>query len=241
MLRRALFAGLPLALAVSLFALPSPAQRSGTLKPAVFAVRDARVVVEPGKVLPKATVVIRDGLIEAVGADVKPPADALVTDGAGLTVYPGFIDALSNWGFDPALRRSESGAPEVTDLAGEPLVATPPDQRKGLTPEFQVSTALRGEDQADEWRKAGFTAHLVAPDGGFVVGQSALVSLSGAAPRETVLRAPVAQHVSFRPVAGNDYPRSLMGAIAHCRQTFLDAGYYQRVWAAYEKAGRVGP
>ena len=58
---------------------------------------------------------------------------------------------------------------------------------------------------------------------------------------ETVLRAPVAQHVSFRFVAGNDYPRSLMGAIAHCRQTFLDAGYYQRTWAAYEKAGRVGP
>jgi imidazolonepropionase-like amidohydrolase len=241
MLRRALLAGLPLTLAVFLIALPSPAQRSGTLKPAVFAVRDARVVVEPGKVLPKATVVIRDGIIEAVGADVKPPADALVTDGTGLTVYPGFIDALSNWGFDPALRRSETGAPEPTDLAGEPLVATPPDQRKGLTPEFQVSTALRGEDQADEWRKVGFTAHLVAPDGGFVVGQSALVSLSGAAPRETVLRAPVAQHVSFRLVAGNDYPRSLMGAIAHCRQTFLDAGHYQRTWAAYEKAGRVGP
>ena len=241
MLRRALLAGLPLALAVFLFALPSPAQRSGTLKPAVFAVRDARVVVEPGKVLPKATVVIRDGLIEAVGADVKPPADALVTDGTGLTVYPGFIDALSNWGFDPALRRSETGAPEATDLAGEPLVATPPDQRKGLTPEFQVSTALRGEDQADDWRKAGFTAHLVAPDGGIVVGQSALVSLSGAAPRDTVLRAPVAQHVSFRPGPGTDYPRSLMGAIAHCRQTFLDAGFYQRTWAAYEKAGRVGP
>ncbi len=241
MLRRALLAGLPLALAVLLLALPSPAQRSGTLKPTVFAVRDARVVVEPGKVLPKATIVIRDGLIEAVGADVKPPADALVTDGTGLTVYPGFIDAMSNWGFDPALRRSETGAPEPTDLAGEPLVATPPDQRKGLTPEFQVSTALRNEDQADEWRKTGFTAHLVAPDGGFIVGQSALVSLSGAAPRETILRAPVAQHVSFRLGAGNDYPRSLMGAIAHCRQTFLDAGYYQRMWAAYEKGGRVGP
>ncbi len=51
--------------------LPAPAARFDTLKPAVFALRDARVVVEPGKVLPKATVVIRDGLIEAVGPDVK--------------------------------------------------------------------------------------------------------------------------------------------------------------------------
>jgi imidazolonepropionase-like amidohydrolase len=240
MIRHAFLVGLSLTLAVFVLARPSSGQSSGTLKPAVFAIRDARVVVEPGKVLPKATVVIRDGLIDAVGPDVKPPADALVTDGTGLTIYPGFIDALSNWGFDPALRRSETGAPEATDLAGEPLVATPPDHRKGLTPEFQVSTALRVEEQADEWRKAGFTAHLVAPDGGFIVGQSALVSLSNAALRDTVLRAPVAQHVSFRLGQGNEYPRSLMGAIAHCRQTLLDAGYYQRTWAAYEKAGRAG-
>ena len=47
------------------------------LKPQAFVVVGARVVTEPGKVLPKATVVIRDGLIEAVGADVPAPADAL--------------------------------------------------------------------------------------------------------------------------------------------------------------------
>ncbi len=161
-------------------------------------------------------------------------------DGTGLTVYPGFIDAMSNWGFDPGLRRSETGAPEATDLAGDPLIATPPDHRKGLTPEFQVSSALRNEDQADEWRKAGFTAHLIAPDGGFIVGQSALVSLSNAAPRSTVLRAPVAQHMAFRLGGGNDYPRALMGVVAHCRQTLLDAGAYRRAWAAFDKAGHVG-
>src|SRR6516162_3530789 len=85
------------------------AQRADTLRPTVFAIRDAKVVTEPGKVLDKATVVIRDGVIEAVGPDVKVPADALVTDGKGLTVYPGFLDALSNWGYDNALRRSEGG------------------------------------------------------------------------------------------------------------------------------------
>ena len=77
------------------------------LKPTVFAIRDARVVAEAGKVLPKATVVVRDGIIEAVGPGVSVPVDALAIDGKGLTVYPGFIDALSTWGFDPALRRSE--------------------------------------------------------------------------------------------------------------------------------------
>jgi hypothetical protein len=46
------------------------------LRPRVFAIRDARVVTEPGEVLPKATIVVRDGLIEAVGADVAAAAEA---------------------------------------------------------------------------------------------------------------------------------------------------------------------
>ena len=217
------------------------AERSDSLRPTVFAIKDARVVAAPGQVLPKATVVIRDGLIEAVGADVPTPADALVIDGKGLTVYPGFLDALSHWGFDAALRRSEVGAAAAEDFASEALAATKPDNRKGMTPEFQVSTALKPDDeQADNWRRLGFTAHLIAPEGGMIVGQSALVSLSARPPREAVLRSPVAQHLAFRPIGGSDYPRVLMGVIAHCRQTLLDAGHYQRLHRAYEATGRVG-
>src|SRR5262245_52207703 len=92
------------------------AEPPADLRPRVFAIRDARIVTEPGKVLDKATVVIRDGLIEAVGAEVKTPADALVMDGKGLTVYAGFLDAMSTWGFDAALRRSEIGAPAPEDF-----------------------------------------------------------------------------------------------------------------------------
>ena len=106
-------------------AVPSVAQNPGEhLKPTVFAIRDAKVISEPGKVLPKATVIIRDGLIEAVGAEVKPPADALLIDGKGLTVYPGFIDAMSNWGFDPGLRRSEGGPSAPVDFASEALASS---------------------------------------------------------------------------------------------------------------------
>src|SRR5262249_16362049 len=138
------------------------------------------------------------------------------------------------------IRRSEIGSPAPEDFAAEALAATKPDNRKGMTPEFAVSTALRDEEQADAWRRAGFTAHLIAPDGGFIVGQSALMSLSGLAPREALLRSPVAMHSSFRPVASGDYPRALMGIVAHCRQTLLDASHYLRVWASYEKSGRAG-
>ncbi len=212
------------------------------LRPTVFAIRDARVVTEPGKVLPRATVVIRDGLIEAVGPDAEVPADALITEGKGLTVYAGFLDALSNWGFDTALRRSEVGEPAEEDLASSALAATKPDNRKGVTPEFQVSTALKAdEEKADAWRKVGFTAHLVAPEGGMIVGQSALVSLNAAPPREAVIHSPIALHAALRTTAGADYPRVLMGVVAHVRQTLLDAGYYYRLLNAFESGGGRRP
>ena len=110
-----------------------------------------------------------------------------------------------------------------------------------MTPEFTVRTALKAEDeQADNWRKIGFTAHVIAPDGGLFVGQSSLVSLSGATPRDSVLRGTIAQHAALRTPPGGGYPRSLMGAIAHTRQTLLDAQRYQQLWADFEKRGGVG-
>jgi hypothetical protein len=216
------------------------AQNSGNLKPAAYAIQDARVVVEPGKVLEKATIVIRDGLIVEVG-DVPVPPDALVTDGKGMTIYPGFLDAGSNRGYDPALRRSLTGPPAVEDIAADSLAATKPDNRKGLTPEFAVQTALKlDEDAIAPWRRVGFTAHLAVPEGGYFSGTSALISMSGAVPRDAILRAPVALHARFGRVLGNDYPSALMGVIAHGRQTMLDAGWEKRQWAAYEARGRTG-
>ena len=66
--------------------------------PTAIAIRDAHVVTVSGEDLPKATVLLRHGLIEDVGGQLVIPADAWVIEGAGLTVYPGFINALSSWG-----------------------------------------------------------------------------------------------------------------------------------------------
>ena len=63
-----------------------------------FAITNARIVTVSGTTIEKGTVVVRNGLIDAVGANVRAPADARVIDGTGLTVYPGFIDALTNIG-----------------------------------------------------------------------------------------------------------------------------------------------
>jgi hypothetical protein len=70
--------------------------------PPVVAVRNARIVTVSGPVIAKGTVVIRNGLIDAVGENVAVPPEALLIEGEGLTVYPGLIDALSTVGMPGA-------------------------------------------------------------------------------------------------------------------------------------------
>ena len=69
-----------------------------------YAVVNCKVVPVSGPVLEKGTIVIRDGLIEAVGpADkISVPEDAEVIDGQGLTAYPGLLDAHSQVFLEPA-------------------------------------------------------------------------------------------------------------------------------------------
>ena len=65
---------------------------------AAFAISGVRVF-DGERVLPDVNVVIRDGRIEAVGADVAIPDGVEVVDGAGRTLLPGFIDAHTHsWG-----------------------------------------------------------------------------------------------------------------------------------------------
>src|SRR5437763_10090959 len=79
--------------------------------PPVIAIRNAKIVTVSGPSLAKGTVVVRNGLIEAVGENVPAPAEALIVDGEGMTVYPGLIDALSTVGMPGAV-------PAVTATAG---------------------------------------------------------------------------------------------------------------------------
>src|SRR5580692_892038 len=66
--------------------------------PPAVAIVNARIVRVSGPAIAKGTVVVRNGLIEAVGENVAVPADAWVVAGEGLTVYPGLIDPLSSVG-----------------------------------------------------------------------------------------------------------------------------------------------
>ena len=91
------------ALAALLLAPSASAQAIGSETPlrpvtGTTAITNARVVVAPGRVLDRATVVVRDGRIVAVGRDAAVPFDANRVAGDSLTVYAGFVDAFSEAG-----------------------------------------------------------------------------------------------------------------------------------------------
>src|SRR5919108_4244854 len=81
------------ALALLLLVSNVDAQRSAI---DTYAITNARIVTVSGPVIERGTVVIRNGLIAAAGANVTAPPDARVIDGTGLTVYPGLIDSYTN-------------------------------------------------------------------------------------------------------------------------------------------------
>lgn len=193
--------------------------------PRWHALTGARLVLAPGQVVENGTLVMKDGVIVAAGADVKPPAGAKVWALPGRTVYAGFIDAASGLG---------QGRIETS-------------KAKGLTPgqrwvrsEFHQAAALEIKpEEVRAAREQGFTMALSLPPSGAVFrGQSALISLrEGSDARGLVLAADVAQHLAHEYTtfdfesggrAGNlSYPTSLMGSIALQRQTLLNAR-----WAA---------
>jgi imidazolonepropionase-like amidohydrolase len=61
-------------------------------------IRNATILTAAGPRLTGASLLLRDGKVAAVGADVEAPADAVVVDGTGKWVTPGLIDTHSHLG-----------------------------------------------------------------------------------------------------------------------------------------------
>lgn len=194
-----------------------------------YAITNARIVTVSGATIEKGTVVVRNGLIDAVGANVTAPADAQVFDATGLTVYPGFIDSLTNLGL-PAPRPATPGG-------GGAGAAAPPTSNSnypaGLRPEDVTFDELRaGESQFDASRNAGITTVLSTGRTGIFNGQSAVINLAGDSVASMVIRSPFAQHISFTTLGGQ-YPQSLLGTFSAIRQMLYDAQRLQEIEKAY--------
>src|SRR4028119_876797 len=90
----------------SLFFQQVSAQSSANA-PRAFAITNARIVTASGADIERGTIIVRDGLIVAVGeGNLQVPVDVRVIDANGLTVYPGIIDASTSTGI-PAPRPTQ--------------------------------------------------------------------------------------------------------------------------------------
>ena len=186
--------------------------------PAIHALVGARIVVAPGRVLERGTIVVRDGMITAVGPEVAVPDDARVWELAGKTIYPGLIDAYVPEGTRPP---EASGAPRYWN----PLVRPERDMAETYRADKALNAALRSQ---------GITCRLAVPAKGLIRGTSALVTAGDGPADRCVIKADVALHVRLRVDGGRrDYPKSPMGAVALVRQAFYDADWYRRAWRAY--------
>lgn len=209
--------------------------------PRLFAIQNARIVLEPGKVIEKGTLIIRDGLIVAVGAKVKTPYNAEVIEGKGLTVYAGFIDAATSKLIDSdKIPKAKKG--RKIDFTKQALATTRTDNRKGLIPDFRSKNALK-EDSAvlNDLRKAGFTSMHILPNKGIAAGIGTLRTTATLPLRETILHSETFSLFHLYAMRGSTYPSTLMGAIAHLRQIMLDAKQYQQHQKLYNNGSPFVP
>ena len=186
--------------------------------PGVYAIRGGTVHPVSAKPMTGATVVIRNGLIESVGAGAAIPPDATVIDATGLHVYPGFIDAQTSAGM---------AAPKAEERDGRQEPG--PDALAARTVDVT-------DDEADQRRRTGVTTIVTAPTWGIINGQSVVLNLGTGPVESRVIRSPAALHVAFNPRPTWTYPDSMMGVVAYLRQTLLDGQQHTSARDVYDRA-----
>ena len=216
----------------------NPTTQDGVLPPrGVVAIRNAKIVTVSGPDIEKGTVLIRDGKIEAVGANVSVPAGAQMIDGNGLSVYPGMIDAGTNMG----LVEVPQGANGTVDLS----------EVGDLNPNAKAIIAVNPHSaHIAVTRVEGITNTLTAPTGGLISGQAALINLLGTSPKEMAVVPQIALVINYPRIGGGgggfggfqQQPANLSETLTanerqvdQIRKLLRDAEAYGRAQDAYAK------
>ncbi|HXT61017.1 MAG TPA: amidohydrolase family protein [Pirellulales bacterium] len=215
-----------LPLAASLAAAPRTAPTAGLREntPSTHAFVGGKLVIAPGKVIDDGTLLIRDGIIVAAGADLAVPSEARVWDCRGKTVYPGLIDAFGELS-------AEASKLGLSDKHGAGY------WNSKVVPQVDADGRYGSDEELNKkLRSQGIASRLVAPSAGIIKGTSALVAAGDRPGAQSILKPRVAMHLMLTPSRGDDaYPKSPMGATALVRQALYDARWYGEAWRAYDK------
>lgn len=199
---------------------------SSDLKPVTrtYALTGATVVTQPGKVMEKTTIVIKDGLIQAIGKNVKIPFDAEIVKADSMYIYAGFIEGLSHTGIpkaEPAQGRGGGGNRQQGPQVKDP--GSPPNDLAGITPERLLTTVFDAKEKSIAGMRAlGFTAAHVVPEGQMLPGQAALMMLHGDNAGQMVLKD---ESALFAQLTGarRMYPATVIAVIAKWREMYKQA------------------
>lgn len=150
----------------------NPTSQSGVMPPrGTFAIRNARIVTVSGVDIERGTVIISEGKIAAVGANVDIPANAQSIDASGLSIYPGMIDAGTSMGL-VEVGQGAFGTVDTSEVGD-------------FNPHAKAITAINPHSaHIAVTRVDGITSALSLPTGGLISGQGALINLVGTTPVE---------------------------------------------------------
>ena len=176
-----------------------------------------------GAPISNGTVLIKDGKIVAVGANVSVPSDAQRIDATGKIVTPGFIDANTQLGLVEI-----DGEGSTRDLNARGT--------DGIAASFRSWDGLNSESVM--WapaRNGGVTSVVVAPNGGLIGGQASVVDLVDGSSTQMIRRAPVAMvaQVNDPRGAGTGARGELIGKL---RTLLEDVKFYQAHRSDYDRA-----
>ncbi|MEN8703683.1 MAG: amidohydrolase family protein [Polaribacter sp.] len=198
-----------------------------TTKNTAFAFTNATIYVTPTAVLKKATLLIKDGKVDAVGKNVKIPEGTIITNLEGKTIYPSFIDAYSSFGISKPKRAVSRTRGTQYDASREGYY-----WNDHIRPDTNPISAFKFDGKkAKDLINAGFGVVNTHMQDGIIRGNGLLIALNpNASDAYRILDTKSGQYFSFsKSVQSRQaYPSSRMGAMALLRQTYLDADWYAK-------------
>jgi imidazolonepropionase-like amidohydrolase len=201
--------------------------------PNAVLIQNATILTVTQGTIEHGSILIRDGKIAAVGADVQVPAGITVIDATGQFIIPGIIDCHSHIAVDGSVNE---GAPAVSSMANIADVLNPAD--------VNIYRDLAG---------GVTTANILHGSANPIGGQTVVIKLrwgkqanqlpfEGALPGIKFALGENPKHSNFGPPAGTParYPATRMGVEEVIRQAFTEAREYKKHWDDYNQRKAAG-
>ena len=186
---------------------------------------NAKIHVSPDQVINKGVLLIQKDKVVNTGKNVNIPDNTIIIDLAGKSIYPSFIDIMSDFGITlPKSEKSKSAQVEY-DIEKNGYY-----WNEHIMPEKQAVLFFKYDDKkAKKLLAAGFGSVNSHLQDGIIRGNGVLIALNSKAnDNQQILAERSAQYLSFdrSKLKKQSYPGSVMGSMALLRQVYHDANWY---------------